>query len=146
MFFFSFARAKVALLIFFLTASACIFQDRNSSRFSPTNLKEFSLQSMPIRSIFSLSMNKFKSEKSMVLDLSLNIIYLVLETLRVSLFALNQSANLHSSILASLNRDCGSDPDIWSVVSSAKRIVKKLEALGRSFIRIRNSIGPKMLP
>merc|ERR1712139_744182 len=101
---------------------------------------------MRILSIFSLSINKFKSEKSKTFNLSLKTIYLVLETLRVSLFALNQSASLHNSTLASLNRDCGSDPDIWRLVSSAKRIVKNSEALGRSFIRIRNSIGPKMLP
>ena len=69
-------------------------------KYSNTNLKEFSLQSMPIRSIFSLSINKFKSEKSMTFDLCLKIIYLVLETLRVSLFALNQSASLHNSTLA----------------------------------------------
>ena len=53
------------------------------------------MQSMAIRSIFSLSLNKFKSEKSM---------------------------------------------------TSAKRIVKKSEALGKSFVRIRTSIGPKMQP
>ena len=53
---------------------------------------------MPILSIFSLSINKFKSEKSKTFDLCLKIIYLVLERLRVSLFALNQSANVDEQI------------------------------------------------
>ena len=33
-----------------------------------------------------------------------------------------------------------------SVVSSAKRIVKNFDALGRSLIRIRNKIGPNIDP
>ena len=39
-----------------------------------------------------------------------------------------------------------STPEIWKVVSSAKRRVKNSVAFGKSFIKIRNKSGPKTDP
>ena len=65
---------------------------------------------------------------------------------QVSLFALNQSSILESSKFAKSYKSCKLFEESCSVVSSAKRIVKNFDALGRSLIRIRNKIGPNIDP
>ena len=68
-------------------------------------------------------------------------IYLVLDAFKVSLFALNLSSILESSKFAISYKSCKLFEESCSVVSSAKRIVKDFDALGRSLIKIRNKIG-----
>ena len=69
--------------------------------------------------------------------------YLVLEVFRVNLFALNQSASFNSSVLALLNKRSILLSLICRVVSSAKRMVKKCVAFGKSLMSNRNNIGPR---
>jgi len=72
---------------------------------------------------------------------------LVLDTLRVSLLALNQSDILTSSVFAVEYSTSKLFEDNCRVVSSANRILNIiLEAFGRSLIRIRKSRGPKTDP
>ena len=78
--------------------------------------------------------------------LFLKRIYLVLDAFKVSLFALNQSSILESSKFAKSYKSCTLFGESCSVVSLAKRIVKNLNALGRSLIRIWNKIGPNIEP
>ena len=71
---------------------------------------------------------------------------MVLDEFKVSLFALNQSSILDSSKFAKSYKSCKLFEESCSVVSSAKRIIKNFDALGRSLIRIRNKIGPNIDP
>ena len=78
--------------------------------------------------------------------LVLKIKNLVLETLRVSLFDLNHVAALSSSILVRFIRFERLEEDFKKPVSSAKRLVKRSVAFGRSIIYMRNRRGPRTLP
>ena len=67
--------------------------------------------------------------------------------LKVNLLALNHSQTRNSSWVALLHHSAGLDDDICNVVSSAKsKVNRRFEQLGRSLIRIRNKIGPKIDP
>ena len=72
--------------------------------------------------------------------------YLVLDAFNISLFPLNQSSILESSKFAKSYKSYKLFEESCSVVSSAKKIVKNFDALGRSLIRIRNKIGPNIDP
>ena len=73
-------------------------------------------------------------------------IYLVLDEFKVSLFALNKSSIFESSKFAKSYKLCKFFEESCSVVSSAKRIVNNVDALGRSLIRIKNKIGHNIDP
>ena len=76
----------------------------------------------------------------------LKTITLVFLALRVSLFALNHSSALLSSVFARRKVSEELEPVICKVVSSAKRMEKNLEAFGRSLIKNRKRSGPRQLP
>ena len=63
----------------------------------------------------------------------------------LSSFALNQSSILESSKF-SKSYKVSFLKKVAVFLSSAKRIVKNVDALGRSLIRIKNKIGPKIDP
>ena len=135
--------AKLELASFLEICWTCPSQDSLSSNTCPTNLKYFSLQSEPTWSIsFPPICNStfywgFESAK---------IINFVFFTLSVSLFDLNHSWAFSSSELAFPFKISISEWDIWKVVSSANRRVRKSVAFGRSFMKIRNSRGPRTEP
>ena len=116
-----------------------------SSKWTPTNLKDSFLHPVPTLSISLLSIWSL-SEVILTSFLFLKRIYLVFDAFKVSLFALNQSSILESSKLAKSYKSCKPFEESCSVVSSAKRIVKNFNALGRSLIRIWNKIGPNIDP
>ena len=73
-------------------------------------------------------------------------IALVFFALSVSLFALNHSSALLSSVFARRKVSEELEPVIWKVVSSANRIEKNLEAFGKSLMKNRKRSGPRQLP
>ena len=103
--------------MFFWTTFAWESQVNSSSRCIPTNLKDSSLQPWPILSICLSSIDNFKSEKLIFRDFSPKSKYLVLDTFKVSLFALNQSESFSSYKFASLNRFFRLLEDFYRVVS-----------------------------
>ena len=72
--------------------------------------------------------------------------YLVLDVFTISLFARNHFAQLASSVLTVSIRVDRFFPKARPWVSSAKRNVRSADALGRSFMKHRKSMGPKMVP
>ena len=78
--------------------------------------------------------------------LFLNIIYLVLETFNVNLFALNHVAAFSSSIFADMISSPSLLEDLNNPVSSANKEVKKSAAFGRSFKYNKNKTGQRTLP
>ena len=75
--------------------------------------------------------------------LFLNTIYFVLETFSDKRFAWNHFGAFFSSVFASSIRLAMSGNDFKKLVSSAKRLVKKMLHRGKSFIQSRNSRGPR---
>ena len=83
-----------------------------------TNLKDSFLHPVPTVSLSLLSIRSFRE--------------VILDVFKVSLFALNQSSILESSKFAKSCKSCKLLEESCSVISSAKRIVKDFDALGRS--------------
>ena len=77
------------------------------------------------------------------MDLFLNTIYLVFETLSINLLAWNQQDALESSWFAVWKRVPRLLDDFKNPVSSANKEVKNDVQSGRSFMYRGNSIGPK---
>jgi hypothetical protein len=71
------------------------------------------------------------------------MIYLVLLTLTDIVLAMNQWESLVSSFWTQVLSEGRSDLEYKPVVSSAKSIVSKPVALGRSLTKQRNRMGPK---
>jgi len=132
-------RAKLAEDSFPLTCFKCGSHDKNSSKWMPTNLKELCLHPSPILSIVYKFILSSRLEKSTCWSFFRNRMYLVFDTYKVSLFALNQSDAFSSSRLANLNKSCRLLDEIWNVVSSANKSEKWFCHMfaARSFIRIR---------
>ena len=82
---------KETKLILLLTLFIWVFQERFSSIFTPTNLKDLVGQSFPILSIISPPIDNDKLLRLIFLLFGPNTINLVLETLSISLLQLNQS-------------------------------------------------------
>ena len=120
--------------------------ERFSSIKRPTNLKLFSLLSVPIWSISVLSMTSLRLVGKLFLVFGLNKMYFVFFVFNVSKLALNHSEMSISSLFALWKRAEMSQDDSWRVVSSAKISLKKPDEFGRSFIYKRNKRGPKILP
>ena len=76
----------------------------------------------------------------------LKTIYFVLATLSVSLFALNHSNALLNSVFACFSNNLMLVELIKNPVSSAKSVVYKFVAFGRSLMYNKNNIGPKTDP
>jgi hypothetical protein len=80
------------------------------------------------------------------LPFGLKIIHFVLLTLTAILLALNHIDSFWSSLFALLISGCSSGPDRRQAVSSAKSKASISLQLGRSLMKHKNRIGPKMLP
>ena len=72
--------------------------------------------------------------------------YIVLEAFNVCLFALNQSAIFESSKFTKSFILARFSEEYCNVVSSAKSMINSFDAFGRSFMRIKNKIGPNNDP
>ena len=72
--------------------------------------------------------------------------YLDFLAFMVSLLQSNHCSAIASSLLASLIKLTGSEPEIWKVQSSAKRSVKRLVAFAKSLMKKIKSKGPRQLP
>ena len=140
-------RSKLAEDSFPLTCYKCGSHDKNSSKWMPTNLKELCVHPSPILSIVCPLILSSRLEKSTCWFFFRNRMYLVFDTFKVSLFALNQSDAFSSSRLANLNKSFNLLDEIWNVVSSANNREKRFcDMFARSFIRIRKSRGPSTDP
>ena len=104
------------------------------------------LQSYPILSKRSEPIERLCLVKSIVWFGFLKTIYFVFETFNVSLLASNQYFAFLSSKFVDKNNSSIEFLLLKKVVSSANNKVNKVVALGKSFMKIKNSKGPRTDP